>query len=85
MSKRRTNPELRCRIEEAATVGRPVAAVFSLRFDLAAIPEPAEVEARVARLLDRVGEETGQRPKDVHVLANIGSFTVSAPRSSSRG
>jgi hypothetical protein len=79
MSKRRTNPEMRRQIEEAATAGRPVAAVVSLRFDPAAVPEPAEVEARVARLLARVGEETGQRPEDVYVLGNIGSFTVSAP------
>jgi hypothetical protein len=41
--------------------------------------EPAEVEARVARLLEKVGRKTGQRPEDIQVFGNIGAFTLSAP------
>src|SRR5689334_1118524 len=79
MRKQRTDPELRRQIEAAADTGRPVAATFSLRGDPGAVPEPAEVEARVASLLEKVGEKTGQRPADVQVFGNIGSFAVSAP------
>lgn len=79
MGKRRTHPELQRQTEAAAAAGRPVEAVYTLQIDPKALSEPAEMEARVARLLDRVGEDTGQRPGDVQVFGNIGSFTVSGP------
>jgi hypothetical protein len=79
MTKRRTDPELRRQIEAAADTGRPITAVFSLGVDPVALPEPVDVEARVASLLKRVGADTGQRPADVQVFGNIGSFAVSAP------
>jgi hypothetical protein len=79
MTRRRADSELQQQLEAAADTGRPINAVFSLGVDPVAPPEPADVEARVTRLLNRVGADTGQRPADVQVFGNIGSFAVSAP------
>jgi hypothetical protein len=79
VKKDRTDPELRRQIEAAAGTGRPVAAVYTIRAGPEALPGPDQVEARVARLLDKVRAQTGQQPADVQVFGNIGSFAVSAP------
>jgi hypothetical protein len=79
MKKDRTDPELQRQIEAAATTGQPVGAVYTLEGDPAVLPAPEEVQARVARLLDKVHAQTGQKPGDVQVFGNIGSFAVSGP------
>jgi hypothetical protein len=75
----RADPQLRRQIEEAAERGKPVAAVFTIQTDPAAPPPPSEVEARVARLLEKVREQTGQQHDEVQVFGNIGSFAVTGP------
>ena len=66
---------------DAAPAGGPVEVVISLRADpsLAELPSAKETEEQVARLLERVGQETGEQPRDHTVFGNLGAFAVSAP------
>jgi len=79
VKKDRADTELQRQIAAASGTGRPVAAVYTMQADPAALPAADEVETQVARLLEKVREQTGQKPEDVQVFGNIGSFAVSAP------
>jgi hypothetical protein len=64
----------------AGAAGGEVQAVLFLSPGPEAGPEdPAKVNARVKRLLGRVRRVSHERPSDVNVFSNLGSFVVQAP------
>jgi hypothetical protein len=72
------DPALRSQL--AASSGKWVEAVLTLRPEekSAEPPQPAEVEGRVERVLDRVAEETGIANYESNVFGFLGSFAVAA-------
>jgi hypothetical protein len=80
MTRGQTDPELLRQLDAAAS-DSAVSAVCQLRTkdpDQKLIP-PAETEAMVSGLMERVRQLTGEAPQRVQVFRNLGAFSVSAP------
>jgi hypothetical protein len=76
----KADPELVRQLDTAAAADEPIAAVLSLRPGPSEKFVPAEeAESRVHGLLQKVGEEIGAVPHQVHVFPNLGTFSIAAP------
>jgi hypothetical protein len=70
------DPELLSQLQEV----RPVQAVMRLRPTIPgrSVPPPAETEATVRQLLERVQQEVGVAPRAFNIFRNLGYFVVDA-------
>jgi len=78
MNRSYTDPELRRQLK-AAGAGQYVSVAISLQRDSDRPPEPEETKQRVTALLQRVEEQTGERPSASTIFENLGAFAVVAP------
>jgi hypothetical protein len=79
-TKAKTDPELLRQLEQTASGGHEVQAVFVLRTPDSSqkVLTPDQTQAMVENLLRRLQQETGESPRDYNVFKNLGSFVVAA-------
>ena len=70
------DPELCRQLEASRKSGKPVPVVVRLHQQAGAAPDPADVEQRTRRAVDRAAAATGQDPLDVHVMGRVGAAYV---------
>ena len=72
--------ELEEQLEEADRDHSSVQVVFSLRpaDDKHPSFDPSETESKARELIERVGEETGEKVEDYNVFRHLGRFVVQA-------
>jgi len=66
-----TDPELLRQLDEARDSGATVSAVVRVKRRRGTPPDPAAIEAKVQKAVDRACEATGESPGDVHVMGRV--------------
>jgi hypothetical protein len=77
MTKTLTDPELVRQLDDAKKSGGTVEAVVQLEHEAGKPPVPAVVREQAERAISRAAEASGERPADVHVMANLATAYIS--------